>query len=142
MTPRFPRDASLVQHLAKDSAQRLVVDRQVEHAQAQSLGELARIAHRPMRPEEQHSASRHERRPDELVRACLGVIAVHEHEAGAHAAQRGSRRLVREWETRRVPREFGRGAKECGGQWIVGEHEDSVATHGVIGVGSCGTAWG
>jgi len=103
-----------MQHLRE----RLVLRRYVHHGKAESAGELADVAPSATGFEEQHATPRHERRPDERIRAAFFVIAVDHDESRPDTEKRRACGFLRLREARRVSRELDRGSQECGGERI------------------------
>ena len=89
-----------------------MLHRHVHNGNAESFGEVTEVAAGSSRSEQQYLASRHDRGPDEALRARLVVIAIDDDETRAHAKQRVSRWFTCLWKVGIVSRQFDGGAEQ------------------------------
>ena len=91
--------------------ERVVVERQRHHAQAQSPCEHCSVATRVARAEKMDLGAGHQRRSDERIRTGFFIITIDEGDSWPHATQRVTRRLGMPRKVRCVSSEFHRGAQ-------------------------------
>lgn len=96
---------------------------QVDHIQPQPSRDVHTHGGVPGRVEQQQLRAGHERRPDERLAAGVVIVAVDDDEPGPHAAQRGTRDLVRLREVRLMSGELDGSTQEGGGERVCGQDQ-------------------
>ena len=91
--------------------ERVVVERQRHHAQAEPPCEDGSVAPRVARPEKMDPGAGHQRRSDERVRTGVFIITIDEGDSRPNATQRVTRRLGMPRKVRRMSSEFDRSAQ-------------------------------
>ena len=92
----------------EDGDERVVIERQRHHAQAEPPCEDGSVAPCVTRPEKMDLGAGHQRRSDERVRTGFFIITIDEGDSRPNATQRVTRRLRMPRKVRRMSSEFDR----------------------------------